>query len=643
MPKKIKDIIRNNFISSTLILILTMEIVVVSSFVFLVEYIELNASDILKTRIEENISLNATANAAYVSEKLLDISNLTRLLQNQSEELFSIIDEIPVEKSNAIYEVHQNGALYDANPNSISALYYADPAYLKPGAIEKVVKTERLNDLFVMAYNHYNTMNQIYFNSYDGMTRIYPFIDDLPSLLGTNFKIKDYNFYYLADEEHNPSRDVVWTDVYLDPAGMGWMLSCIAPVYRGDFLEGVFGVDITIDKLITDLLDIHSNLESPVLLINNDGLIIAMNEASESMFNLRELRTHIYDEVVSETVSKSETFNIKKQGDAEFQSSIDDFLNDDEAWKDITFEDKHYYLTRNYISDANWQLIVFAEEEKVLEPVQKIKALTRNFFGLIVILLVLVNIILYRFIANRSDKLGILVSIPLNDLKIRIQNLGKNQYIPSDFVNTNIEEIDVLNFEFYLMSQTLNERTNKLIQAEIEKNEQSKMMISYMKEAMTDKLTGLTNRRGIEDYLDVIFDENQTPPSTISVIIFDIDHFKYVNDNYGHLIGDEVLKKFAKLLLEIKENNQWVARWGGEEFMIAITNKNIDEVMTIAEQLRLKIQDYDFDLDHKITASFGVAFTEDIKVGKRTIIQRADQALYDAKSKGRNIVILHQP
>ena len=96
--------------------------------------------------------------------------------------------------------------------------------------------------------------------------------------------IPDYNFYYLADAEHNPSREVVWTDVYLDPAGQGWMMSAIAPVYRDTFLEGVVGIDITVGGILKEIGQLSVPWNGYAMLMSKDLNIMALPKAGEDDF-----------------------------------------------------------------------------------------------------------------------------------------------------------------------------------------------------------------------------------------------------------------------------------------------------------------------------------------------------------------------
>ena len=108
------------------------------------------------------------------------------------------------------------------------------------------------------------------------MSRYYPFIDKVYEQFVPDINIPEFNFYYLADQRHNPERRVIWTEPYLDPAGQGWMMSCIAPIYKGDYLEGVVGVDVTIKNFIDNILTLQLPWGGEAFLVNRDGTIMAM-------------------------------------------------------------------------------------------------------------------------------------------------------------------------------------------------------------------------------------------------------------------------------------------------------------------------------------------------------------------------------
>lgn len=156
--------------------------------------------------------------------------------------------------------------------------------------------------------------------------------------------------------------------------------------------------------------------------------------------------------------------------------------------------------------------------------------------------------------------------------------------------------------------------------------------------SVTDKLTGLNNRIRIDEVLVTNLNMFKRYGNVFSVIMLDIDHFKRVNDNFGHAIGDEILKEFSSILKENVRITDVIGRWGGEEFMIIASETDSVEAVKFATLLKKKINDFEFTKVGRVTASLGVA---EIGVGDsiEEVVHRADLALYSAKESGRNKVV----
>lgn len=155
---------------------------------------------------------------------------------------------------------------------------------------------------------------------------------------------------------------------------------------------------------------------------------------------------------------------------------------------------------------------------------------------------------------------------------------------------------------------------------------------------LTDALTGIANRRALNERLTEELQRIQRYGNGIAVIMTDIDHFKKVNDTYGHTTGDEVLKCFAKILNHEMRASDFVARFGGEEFIMLLPNTHKEGAVQFAERLRELIMGYAIpDLPQRITASFGVTT---VSGNEQTIaiLDRVDRALYHSKEHGRNCV-----
>ena len=155
--------------------------------------------------------------------------------------------------------------------------------------------------------------------------------------------------------------------------------------------------------------------------------------------------------------------------------------------------------------------------------------------------------------------------------------------------------------------------------------------------ATTDVLTGICNRLRFNELLMQDVDEARRYQFPISLIMFDIDHFKKVNDVHGHLVGDRVLKEIAAIVSANIRTVDCFARWGGEEFMVLSKHLDRENMRTVAEKLRHAVENARIDGCHPITCSFGVTQLDDLDTVE-SFTGRADAALYRAKNEGRNRV-----
>lgn len=201
-----------------------------------------------------------------------------------------------------------------------------------------------------------------------------------------------------------------------------------------------------------------------------------------------------------------------------------------------------------------------------------------------------------------------------------------------------MEEIKALNEMLTMRSQQLEIALAKL---DMQLLEMGKAKENAEKLAVRDPLTGLFNRRYLEERFNNEIIKAKAYNKFISIVMADIDHFKRINDTYGHSVGDDVLKSIALILRASVRENDIVARYGGEEFVILLDNVSKYDAYKIAERIRQEIQETSFEeigVVERITVSFGIScFPEDGETPMDLLI-KADQALYRAKSLGRNRV-----
>jgi diguanylate cyclase (GGDEF)-like protein len=155
-----------------------------------------------------------------------------------------------------------------------------------------------------------------------------------------------------------------------------------------------------------------------------------------------------------------------------------------------------------------------------------------------------------------------------------------------------------------------------------------------------DQLTRAYNRRKFDERLDMEITRSKRTKIPFSLLMIDIDYFKKVNDEFGHLLGDVVLQKLSDTVKKNIRKEDTFARFGGEEFILILTNSNEQQAFTKAEQLRTIIRDTPFEKVNNITVSIGVSQYKE-NMGFQDILKYSDDALYHAKEEGRDRVCVH--
>jgi diguanylate cyclase (GGDEF)-like protein len=161
------------------------------------------------------------------------------------------------------------------------------------------------------------------------------------------------------------------------------------------------------------------------------------------------------------------------------------------------------------------------------------------------------------------------------------------------------------------------------------------------KEAKIDVVTGLLNRRAYSETVDSEFQRLLRYQSVLSVVIFDVDHFKQVNDTHGHDAGDYILKSVGNIVQDVIRDCDYAFRMGGDEFLLLLPETNEKQASLLAERIRIRIENkklVDENRKFSVTASFGISQNRKIDTSIENIVKRADKALYKAKERGRNKV-----
>ena len=245
------------------------------------------------------------------------------------------------------------------------------------------------------------------------------------------------------------------------------------------------------------------------------------------------------------------------------------------------------------------------------------------------------------------------VSSLINNLNTNIHQYREGLEHHDDQMKSKQEEIktlvdpeiwSILEKDFLELRNANNKVKKDLIAAEDKLKNQEEQVLKLERKIRRDPLTGVFNRQAMEEDLSSEFSRSRRYKKVFGILMADIDHFKKVNDTYGHAVGDEALKSFAKILKKCLREVDVIYRFGGEEFLILLPETGGDSSLIAALRLQKTVESQvmkskiDSSLQLQITASFGVSVYKEGDETYQDIMQRADQALYLAKNNGRNRV-----
>lgn len=335
------------------------------------------------------------------------------------------------------HAVTSTGVFYSRSDDGRAASFYANSTPLEKQDHEKALRLSQADPLMRSIDDANPLVAAVYFNTWDNYNRIYPFFMT-PEQYPHDMVIPDYNFYYLADARHNPERKVVWTDVYLDPAGQGWMMSAIAPVYRGDFLEGVVGLDITVGQMLAEIGSLQVPWQGYAMLVSRDHSIMALPAAGERDFGLRELTQYSYDEAVRREVLKPEDFSLARR--REMQPLLQAMAADERRVQEVMLGGRKQMVAWSEIPQTGWRLLLVVDEANIFRETNRLAERYQQIGYLLIAGLVFFYLVFFAWMWVRSRRLSSELSRPIAGIVGMMRSLGQGDYRPAA-PETRIDEL----------------------------------------------------------------------------------------------------------------------------------------------------------------------------------------------------------
>ena len=542
---QLRKILSNHFVKFSLVPILIVEITLLILYFSINKYISTKNTDFLLNQAETNTKELLKKESSIINNKLTEISQLATILQKEHESIFSNVERYNYQDEKLKFDFAANNVFYKTNKDGAS-LYYSSNTKITDIERKKATFTEAMDVNLKNIVDVNPLVVAAYFNSWDNMNRLYPFIDDVSTQYGEHIQMEDYNFYYLADKKHNPEKKAVWTGAYLDPAGLGWMLSCIVPIYKGDFLEGVTGIDITIDSFVRNILNQKFIYDAELFIVDNEGMIIAMPEQIEELLSLKELKEHLYTDSILKTIEKPEDYNIIKNNYI-FSKKFESLMKNNTSSVVFDIKDKEYLGFSQNVDETNWKLMILIDKSNILKSIQDLEKLSNKIGYFAIGFLLLFYVVFFYFLLRKINFFSEKITEPIVDLSNQTTFIT-DKGIEFKNIDTNIEEISQLNNNFIHMLNVLNERSKNLYEAKIEAERANKLK---------------------DDFLANMSHELKTPLNSINIISSVMVKNKSKSFNEKELENLSIINKCGENLVSLVNDMLYLTK-------LNILNKNLD-------------------------------------------------------------------
>ena len=292
-----------------------------------------------------------------ISNDFLTIKNRIKALADQIAVLYEHQDQYDYSAHRETYGLSPQGVLYKTEDDGGAAVFVSGAVPVDDRIRRIVAFTSPLDETFKTIIRQLPSVVQVYYNDEFSYNRIYPFFDVL-SQYEPGMDIPAFNFYYLADQKHNPDKKAVWVDEpYVDPAGRGWMISAIAPVYYNDRLVGVPGLDVTVNKIIDKYLDGQPS----VFILDKTGVLVAVNHKLVHLLSLPPLENHEYLETIKSDKYRKNDYNLLKSKDRTIREMAISIITGQQNAYSFSIDKKNYMAVSVAMDDLSWTLVSILE------------------------------------------------------------------------------------------------------------------------------------------------------------------------------------------------------------------------------------------------------------------------------------------
>jgi len=469
----LSTLVFRNYLRSALIPVLSIELLLVATYFVVNAWNTHRTGLALRHELTTALPFLAQSRAENIDANLARVAAATRLFAQEHQRLEAHPENYVVTGDAVRLLKAPNGTNYQSNRKEGSGLFYPINAPMSPRQRLIGERTASLDPLYQHMVTQIPNVVAAYYNTWDNTNRLYPYIEKVWEQYPPVLQMTDFNFYYMADSLHDPKRTTNWTGAYLDPAGQGWMVSCVAPVYLGDSLKGVVGLDLTIANLVSGLLSLSFPWGASAFLADDSGMILAMPPKVEEALGLQELKGHVYSEAIRKEQLKPQDYSLFLNPDSSLSRRFRAMYRDRDSVQSLVLKGEEVFLIQRRIPQTGWRIFLMARSNEVFRSVHEVSRRSHQIGYAVILLMLGFYAAFVLYLRRKARRMASRIAAPIAQLAQATSRLGTQAAI-EDLPLQGIAEIDRLTSNFNTLSRDLEERSRQLVDSQVQSQIQAK-------------------------------------------------------------------------------------------------------------------------------------------------------------------------
>lgn len=449
----------HSYLKTALLPIVLIELALVMTYLITNNIIRDENIQTMRTLSRDQLDTVADIQAGRIADQLDNVTHMTRQLARKTRDAYAqpFAGSVDEQQRYAVTD----GVLHTTHGNdNQAALFYSNVTPMNPDKLRKAIQLSQADELMRAIVESQPLVAQAYINTQDSLNRIYPYFDTL-SQYPHDLNIPDFNFFYEADKQHNPNEGPVWTDVYKDPAGQGWMTSCIEPVYlpnadKTHGPEAVVGLDVTLNSMIGQVQNLDVPWNGYGILVDRGGNIIAIADKGRQDWGLQNPQDEAADTL-------PDRYNLNKREDTQPLVTQMNATPED-GMTSQPMNGTPMIVSWHQIPGTQWFLLVMAKEKNIYADAMTLSSRFLRIGYLMIAVLAIFYLGFLLYLYRKSRALSREVAEPLGELSSMIRDIGQGNYYQR-LPHFNLQELDETARGVVLTGQQLGQYTQALEEA----------------------------------------------------------------------------------------------------------------------------------------------------------------------------------